>query len=223
MIEELLKILYPAHHGLASDNVRVDYKLKSGIVELSDAKACDECLQRRPERNGCNKINLIINTSATQIGVVAFEAYIKQFDNTVAEVKDKCDYIFVDGTAGHRKIAFCDLTCSKEKYVEPNDGLYKLGKRAKATSQMEKSMECLMQDPLLKVFIVTFPEKVCLFGWRDYDVPENTTPKRGNALRNMQAFIKTPSSKSRTLSTQVKVLDHGFNFVQVKYPTVYQW
>lgn len=27
MIEELLKILYPAHHGLASDNVRVDYKL----------------------------------------------------------------------------------------------------------------------------------------------------------------------------------------------------
>lgn len=40
MIEELLKILYPAHHGLASDNVRVDYKLKSGIVELSDAKAC---------------------------------------------------------------------------------------------------------------------------------------------------------------------------------------
>ena len=112
MIEELLKILYPAHHGLASDNVRVDYKLKSGIVELSDAKACDECLQRRPERNGCNKINLIINTSATQIGVVDFEAYIKQFDNTVAEAKDRCDYIFVDGAAGHRKIAFCDLTCS---------------------------------------------------------------------------------------------------------------
>ena len=90
-------------------------------------------------------------------------------------------------------------------------------------SQMEKSMECLMQDPLLKVFIVTFPEKVCLFGWRDYDVPENSTPKRGNALRNMQAFIKTPSSKSKTLSTQVNVLDHGFDFVQVKYPTVYQW
>ena len=89
---------------------------------------------------------------------------------------------------------------------------------------MEKSMDCLLlQEPLLKNFIVTFPEKVYLFGWRDYDVPDNTTPMRGNALRNMQAFIKTPSSKSKTLSTQVKVLDHGFNFVQVKYPTVYQW
>lgn len=223
MIEELLKILYPAHYGLATDNVHVDYSLKSGLVELYDAKACDACLQRRPERNGCNKTNLIINASTTPIGVVEFEAYIEQFDNTVAKVADRCDYIFVDGTADHRKIAFCDLTCSKEKYVEPNEGMYPLGKRAKATSQMEKSMECLLQEPLLKNFIVTFPEKVCLFGWRDYDVPDNTTPKRGNALRNMQAFINTPSSKSKTLSTQVKVLGHGFNFVQVKYPTVYQW
>ena len=88
---------------------------------------------------------------------------------------------------------------------------------------MKKSMECLLQEPLLQNFIMTFPEKVCLFGWRDYDVPDNTTPMRGNALRNMQAFINTPSSKSKTLSTQVKVLSHGFNFVQVKYPTVYQW
>ena len=168
MIEELLKILYPAHHGLATDNVHVDYSLKSGIVELSDAKACEECLQRRPERDVCNKTNLIINASTTPIVVVEFEAYIKQFDNTVAEVKDRCDYIFVDGTANHRKIAFCDLTCSKEKYVEPNEGMYPLGKRAKATSQMEKSMECLLQEPLLQNFIVTFPEKVCLFGWRDY-------------------------------------------------------
>lgn len=89
---------------------------------------------------------------------------------------------------------------------------------------MEKSIDCLLlQEPLLKNFIVTFPEKVYLFGWRDYDVPDNTTPMRGNALRNMQAFINTPSSKSKTLSTQVKVLSHGFYFVQVKYPTVYQW
>lgn len=223
MIEELLKILYPAHYGLATDNVHVDYSLKSGVVELSDAKACEECLQRRPERDGCNKTNLIINASTIPIGVVEFEAYIEQFDNTVAEVKDRCDYIFVDGTANHRKIAFCDLTCSKEKYVEPNEGMYPLGKRAKATSQMKKSMECLLQEPLLQNFIMTFPEKVCLFGWRDYDVPDDTTPKRRNAQRNMQAFIKTPSSKSKTLSTQVKVLNHGFNFVQVKYPTVYQW
>ena len=129
MIEELLKILYPAHYGFATDNVHVDYSLKSGFVELYDAKACDYCFQRRPERNGCNKTNLIINAFTTPIGVVDFEAYIKQFDNTVAKAKDRCDYIFVDGAAGHRKIAFCDLTCSKKKYVEPNDGLYPLGKK----------------------------------------------------------------------------------------------
>ena len=73
-----------------------------------------------------------------------FEKYVNQFDNTVAAMRDRCDYLLVDATDEHNKIAFCDLTCSEEKYVNPNDGKYPLGKRAKASSQMRKSLASLL-------------------------------------------------------------------------------
>ena len=122
----------------------------------------------------------------------------------------------------HNKIAFCDLTCSEEKYVNPNDGKYPLGKRAKASSQMRKSLERLLLDPLMAHYILTFPEKICLFGWRDYDAPD-VTPLRGDAARNMLAFMRTPSANSRILAKEISVIGHNFSFVQVKYPSVYKW
>ena len=54
-------------------------------------------------------------------------------------------------------------------------------------------------------------------------MPADVTPQRGNVARNMLAFMNTPSAKSGTLSQPMPVVGHGFKFVQVKYPTVYQW
>ena len=223
MIGRLLQVHYPQEHGIDSEGVVVDIVTRIGLVELSDSKACDNCQKSRPQRAQCDRVNLRVNTSDKSIVIVDFEKYVNQFDNTAAAMKDRCDYILVDASEAHNKIAFCDLTCSEEKYVNPNDGKYPLGKRAKAVMQMMKSLESLLVEPLLANYILTFPEKVCLFGWRDYAVPADVTPKRGNAARNMVAFMNTPSAKSGTLNQVMPVVDHGFKFVQVKYPTVYQW
>lgn len=222
MIDRLLQVHYPMAHGIAPEGIVVDITVRSGLVELSDSKACDECQDDRPQRRHCNRINLTVDAAANPIEIVDFEKYSKQFDHTAAAMKDRCDYLFVDGSSHHHKIAFCDLTCSEEKYVEPNDGKYPLGKRAKASEQMKKSLECLLQDPLTAQYLLTFPVKVCLFGWREYAVPD-VKPQRGDAARNMLAFMNTPSAKMGILTTEVPVIGHDFSFVQVKYPTVYQW
>lgn len=221
-LSRLLQVHYPEEYGINPDGVMVDMTSRAGLVELSDAKACDECQRNRPQRNHCNRVNLRVNTDAKAIEIVDFEKYIDQFDNTKGTMKDRCDYLLVDASVGHRKIAFCDLSCSEEKYVNPNDGKYSMGKRAKAAEQMRKSLERMLQEPLLCHYILTFPSKVCLFGWREYEVPD-VTPQRGNAIRNMQAFMRTPSSKSGSLTHVVSIIGYGFQFVQVKYPTVYQW
>lgn len=222
MIDRLLQVHYPMQYAIDPEKVHVSISKCQGSVELSDVKACTDCLSLRPQRMQCNRVNLRINTSSSPIDVVDFENYMNQFDHTRAEIRDRCDYILVDGTSNHSKIAFCDLTCSEAKYVNPNQGKYPLGKRAKAANQMRKSLESLLQEPSLAHYILTFPEKVCLFGWRDYDVPD-ITPQRGNSVRNMLAFMNTPSAKSETLSMNGLIIGHHFRFVQTKYPTIYQW
>ncbi len=222
MIGRLLQVLYPREHHMEPRGINVGIDVKQGLVKLSDSKACDGCQKRRPERIHCDRINLKINTSNSPVGIVDFEKYITQFDHTPAEVRDRCDYLLFDATVGHSKIAFCDLTCSEEKYVNPNTGSYPAGKRAKAVKQMQTSLECLLEEPFSANYILTFPSKVCLFGWREYNVPD-ATPMRGDAARNMLAFMNTPSSKSGKLTKKVTIVGHDFTFVQVKYPTVYQW
>ena len=221
LISRLLQVHYPQEYGIASKGVVVDMTTRVGLVELSDPKACDDCQELRPQRAQCDKINLRMKAS-NPIVIVDFEKYINQFDNTAAAMRDRCHYIFVDASVGHHKIAFCDLTCSKEKYVNPNGGKYPMGKRAKASEQMKKSLERLLQEPLMAHYILTFPKKACLFGWRDYTMSD-IKPQRGNAARNMLAFMNTPSANCGTLTKVVPIIGHNFSFVQVKYPTIYQW
>ena len=78
MIEELLKILYPAHYGFATDNVHVDYSLKSGFVELYDAKACDYCNDEKAtgdvyHKSPCDVCNFLRVAEAYE--VVVFDSH----------------------------------------------------------------------------------------------------------------------------------------------------
>lgn len=97
-------------HGIDSKGTVVDITVRSGLVELSDSKACDECQNTRSRRKLCNRINMMVNTTANPVEIVDFENYVKQFDNTAAAMKDRCDWLLVDGSEHHHKIAFCDLT-----------------------------------------------------------------------------------------------------------------
>lgn len=226
MIDLLLRRRLPSEYGLNADDVEVQSSVMSGIFTLSDSKSCRSCHENplREDRTDCNEEVLKIDAGVNAVTVVAFEEYISQYEHSEADIKERCDYLMVDDTEGHRKIAFCDLTCSDVKWVEPNGGRYPEGKRAKAVSQMLKSMEVLLAEPLMCQYILTFADKVCLFGWRDYgSSPRIAIARRGDAMQNMQAFLSTPSSMARQMTSYQKIGKHDFKFVQIKYPREYIW
>lgn len=227
MIEHLLKYRLPNEYGLNPESVHVYIHIERAPFTLSDEKACERCHQmpERADRAGCNTEMLKIDTNNKAVTIVEYERYIEQFANTEADIRERCDYLLVDDTETHRKIAFCDLTCMKECWVEPNTGTaYPEGKRAKARQQMKTSIENMLDESLMAEYILTFHEKVCVFGWREYDVPAAPiSPQRGNVLQNMQAFATTPSNMARSMMSHQNIVGHGFTFMQVKYPNVYVW
>lgn len=223
---ELLQHSLPIELGVCPDGIKVDALQKTNPFTLSDSKACHDChLQpQRADRAKCNEEVLSVNNNGKEFVVINFEEYACQFDYSPARFSERCDYLLLDGTESHHKIAFCDLTCSDQKWVEPNKGLYPQGKRAKARSQMIKSIEVLMHQNILEQYILTFAEKVCLFGWRDYCAPAMPiSPERGSVRTNLQAFMTTPSSMARQTKSEQDILQHHFQFIQVKYPQTYEW
>lgn len=226
MIVQLLQERFPNNYGIDTTHVSVPASVHIGTFALTDNKACEDCHQQlgRIDRRNCDEEILKIGSNGQEVTVVNFEKYISQFDGTPANIRERCDYLLVDDTENHRKIAFCDLTCSDGKWVEPNTGKYSEGKRAKAKKQMMASIKTLLNVPLLDHAILTFAEKICLFGWREYEFPEvPTLPQRRNVIHNMQAFMTTPSAMARQLRQKMDIAEHGFLFIQQKYPNVYNW
>lgn len=224
MIEKLLRHSYPAEQGLDPNGYTVDFSFRSGSTFFTDPISCEKCQQNRTERSSCDKKQLNIDFGDNSIVVIEFEKFAQQFDNTEAEFKCRCDYLFVDDTEAHEKIAFCDLTCSDEKWVEPNDGRYPEGKRAKAKKQMLSSLESLLHSTLLTNYLTTIKNKICIFGWREYGIPkEPVRPIRGNVSQNALAFSTTPSNMANQVRTEQTMLKHRFCFIQVKYPNIYKW
>lgn len=226
MIESLLRKVFPVQYGLPTDTIIVPIKRYNSPFACSDEKSCISC-HSNPEkeyRKMCNEEVLKVNNNGTEIVVVEFEKYITQFEKTAANIKDRCDLLMSDGGMEHNKIVFCDLCCYEEKYVEPNSGMYPMGKRAKARQQMERSIEVLLQESTTAVNLLTYPEKVCLFAWRDYDVPDtHVLAQPRNACANVQAFGASISNLALQTTTHQQRMGHNFTFMQVKYPSVYNW
>ena len=226
MIIQLLQEYLPNNYGMNPNRVSVPAFIKTEPFTLTDNKACIDCHRQpnRTNRNDCNEEMLKVENNGQEVTVVHFEIYISQFDRTPANIHERCDYLLVDNTENHRKIVFCDLTCSDSKWVEPNKGEYPEGKRAKAKQQMLASIKALLNIPLLDTTILTFTERICLFGWREYGVPKvPVIAKRNHVIHNMEAFMTTPSSMANQLNQKKEILGHGFSFIQQKYPAVYHW
>lgn len=226
MIESLLRDIFPVQYGLTIGTVEVPIRRYHSSFACSDEKTCIFCRANsdREYRMNCNEEILKVNNNGTEIAVVEFEKYIAQFEKTSANVKDRCDLLMSDGGMDHNKIVFCDLCCYEEKFVEPNDGKYPMGKRAKAYQQMERSIEVLLEESITAVNLLTYPEKVCLFAWRDYDVPDTyVSAQHKNARANVQVFGTSISNLAVQTTTHQQRMGHDFTFMQVKYPSVYNW
>jgi len=226
MIESLLRNSFPVQYGLPTGSVNVFVQRYNAPFTRSDEKSCNACHANpnRANRIGCNEEILKVNNNGTEIAVVEFEKYITQFENTSANVKDRCDILMTDSGMAHNKIVFCDLCCYEEKYVEPNTGMYPMGKRAKARQQMERSISVLLEESTTAVNLLTYPEKVCLFAWRDYDVPDShIAATRRDARSNVLAFGSSVSNLAKQTTTLHQRMGHNFTFMQIKYPSVYNW
>ena len=228
MIREILGQIFPSEYGLGTNVIAVPMETHSAPFTLSDDRACDDCQGNpaRLNRRGCNREVLRVDNHGETIDVVNYEQYISQYERLGKTVGEKCDIVMVDCGINRRKIVFCDLCCYSEKYVEPNEGnAYPQGKRAKAYQQMEHSIDALVQQSTTAVNLLTYREKICLFAWRDYDMPDMPIiATRGNAQSNVLVFGSTTASGLATSTTsQERRMGHDFIFKQVKYPSVYNW
>ena len=225
MIESLLRDIFPVQYGLIGA-VNVPIRRHNSPFVCSDKNSCNSCHANphRANRMHCNEEILKVNNNGKEIAVVEFEKYISQFENTNANIKDRCDLLMSDSGMGHEKIVFCELCCYEEKFVEPNDGMFPMGKRAKARQQMERSIKVLLEESTTAVNMLTYPEKVCLFAWRDYDVPDtHVAAKHRDARANVQVFGASISNLAIQTTTHQQRLGHNFTFMQIKYPSVYHW
>lgn len=220
MIESWLKDRFPAQFNIEPNIVQLQAENYSNSFSLNDDKACLSCR----DKEYCDRKALNVEVKQGDVvTVVDFEDYLSQSCFKKAGFSERCDFLMVDDSENHHKIAFCDLTCSVEKYVNPNDGKYSLGKRAKAYSQMEKSYKALREEPVFEQWMLTFAEKEAVFGWREHitTVSKTGNDEHSDPKTSMRKFCLTPSSIAKTLSSNIA--DGALKFVQVKYPSAYIW
>ncbi len=223
MIKQILKDAFSLKENSKPKEIVVEIEEKDVPFVLSDANSCNICQGNSiiKDRTNCNREILKINNNNIKLSVVNYEKYINQFRIDTS----KCDYIITECGMSHDKIVFCELTCSDEVYVEPNKGIYPEGKRAKARKQLTESLKhFVLQQKIAEQYLLTFPEKICLFGWRDYDTANNST---GTAIKrnleNMQIFRTMSNLISNEIQISEDVMDFGFKFIQIKYPSEYNW
>lgn len=217
IIRDVLLNHYPNYIGYKGKNpVIYPCFIKASDFLLGDDKACVN--QKCVDLVKCNHKVITINTT-TPVAVLEFEVFVNQFRNTADAMKgDRCDFMLYDPTEAKSRIALCELTCCDTKYIELNTGRYPEGKRARAYNQIKNSLEHLLAIPVLDQNILTYASHYGVFGWR-----ERSERIDDKVLESMSDFSDTPSSSEMILYTQDFVLNHGFVFVQVKFPIALNW
>lgn len=233
MIEFFLKETLPKHYGINPDSVAVPIYRKQNPFTEFDSKACDDAVGVSYNKEGafnkftevcstCDHIVLKVDNKGQEITVVSFEKYLNDLPKQITN-QNRCDLIMTDGVQ-HNKIVFCDLCCYDDRYIGPNEGSHPERKRAFARNQMAESVEMFMDIDVLNQYILTYPEKICLFAYKSYNaIQQPVAAQRGNAELNMQAMITSASSVSGQVIIENIVMNHRFTFVQNKYPSVYNW
>lgn len=221
LIEHILTQSYPRQNGFPSTKqVAYPVSIYTSDFGITDSKSCNAAQKNsRHKCNACNKIVLNIDTTQP-VKALRFDEYATQFDGTSAAIKgNRCDYLLYDDFQNPSRLVLCELTCSEAQYVEPNEGNYSEGKRARAYKQIKDSIENLLNIFILDVRILTTTSKIGLFGWRE----EKEVSDADKAIKSMLDFAATPSEQEPILYTDDFILGHNFIFVQIKYPSHFDW
>ena len=224
MIRDILKTALPQAYHLQRGEVRLETTELTGCVSLKDTKRCGNC--KTKQTHPCNEQNMQMDTGIATVTQVDHEAYIRQFHGTQLGRGKNCDYMLADDTGSNYKVAFCDLTCSLEKNVEPDEERRELpeGKRAKVMVQLEDSVRRWMAKEVGRFYLEGFRHRHCIFAWRDpffSDTP--VMPRRGDVAANMKIMGIATSGSEPLLLRRQDIEGLEFVFYQVKYPAVYKW
>lgn len=156
--------------------------------------------------------------SENPLTIVNLEDFFTKFDgNALSSVRDKCDLMLYDNV--HNRLAFCEMTCTQEKYVKPynNSRGHNEGKRAKAYKQSLTSITKLVVVPEIATKIRAYANKSALFAVR---LKEMSNERESSVLATMQRF----SDFARSIQDGATLnMGNGFTFEVVQYPTIYQW
>jgi hypothetical protein len=185
--------------------------------ELYDSRACVDCLSKNVSRIGCDQVVMSITLKNNDlVTVFSWEQILREINYTIGK---RCDYIL----SGENKIIFCELTCSESYWMNPytNGRGKQAGKRAIAISQIFDTICLMTKHDVLWTNILTKYEKYGVIGWRENDDSSNMI--KNKASRNMQIFMKTPSSTSSQITSEQTVAGVKFQIRTVKYPTKYIW
>lgn len=209
-MKDLLDNHFVPAKGTPVGSVSCDATTKSGDFSLVDNRACSQC---KPFfHSSCNNEVLKLHAD-NPVEIIEHEKLILDLK---AEKGGVCDYLI----SSDNKVLFIDLTCGMSQYLESHlvDGEAKEGKKAKSRKQTEMSINRLYEEQHLASHLDSFPNKVAMLGYRNIDdeLFANCSSKITSAEDASLSMMK--HLQSRRLATP---LSHGFNFVMIRYPDVY--
>lgn len=207
---------YKKYYKVVRDVVIKARLISPGLSTFADNKACTEC--ENSGRKICDDEVVLRLNSENPLTIVNLEDFFTQFDgNALSSVRDKCDLMLYDNV--HNHLAFCEMTCTREKFVKPynNSRGHNDGKRAKAYKQLLTSIAKLAVVPEIATKICAYANKSALFAVR---LKEMSNERESSVLATMQRF----SDFARSIQDGATLnMGNGFTFEVVQYPTIYQW
>lgn len=207
---------YKKYYKVVRDVVINARLISPGLSTFADNKACTEC--ENSGRTICDDEVVLRLNSENPLTIVNLEDFFIQFDgNALSSVRDKCDLMLYDNV--HNRLAFCEMTCTREKFVKPynNSRGHNDGKRAKAYKQLLTSITKLVVVPEIATKIRAYANKSALFAVR---LKEMSNERESSVLATMQRF----SDFARSIQDGATLnMGNGFTFEVVQYPTIYQW
>lgn len=219
-MKELLEQYFGKHYQSPKQAI-ASCVIRSGRFSLADSKACGDCQKFTPEHEtDCDKVVINVDSGEHNVECIQLEQFIGNYANlkSISSGK-KCDLLLVDD----ERIVFCDMTCSKAKYIDPymmKDGTEKIGKRNSVRKQIENSISLLQNVPEIASEIKGKSSRRSLFAYRVKDVPidDNFDSK---VKVGMQSFIVNVDKISK--EPMLSDMDNGFLFIEIKYPDIFIW
>lgn len=219
-MKELLETFFGTYYH-STKQATADSKILQGLMEFADSKACDDCRRHDYElATACDNVVLKCDSSGQLVEVIEFEQFIDQYSYLKAlPSKRKCDLLLV----GNEKIVFCDMTCSRAKYIGTyvmSNGNSKIGKRMVAMEQIRSSVGLLLAVPEIANDISMKKERIALFAYR----------MKPNSIKdgfdsNVSKSMSSLSLVERKILQQPMYIDigNGFMFTEICYPETYIW